>query len=163
MAHRQIALDTAEFLDSPQARGVPGVAAKDLRKITEMLLAVCYDELGKVPRLLDGQDVEALLTRSLPAHFAAREPLAERVPALLAAFFAHLQATQVVTHAFEIQRALDQFAPAFVAAVKAGRGTDQRAPARADPFVHGASKLGRNDPCSCGSGKKYKKCHGKEA
>ena len=22
-------------------------------------------------------------------------------------------------------------------------------------------KLGRNDPCWCGSGKKYKKCHGK--
>ena len=22
------------------------------------------------------------------------------------------------------------------------------------------SKIGRNDPCSCGSGKKYKKCHG---
>jgi preprotein translocase subunit SecA len=21
-------------------------------------------------------------------------------------------------------------------------------------------KLGRNDPCWCGSGKKYKKCHG---
>ncbi len=25
----------------------------------------------------------------------------------------------------------------------------------------GHSKIGRNDPCSCGSGKKYKKCHGK--
>jgi preprotein translocase subunit SecA len=24
-------------------------------------------------------------------------------------------------------------------------------------------KVGRNDPCPCGSGKKYKKCHGKEA
>jgi len=23
------------------------------------------------------------------------------------------------------------------------------------------SKVGRNDPCPCGSGKKYKKCHGK--
>ena len=23
-------------------------------------------------------------------------------------------------------------------------------------------KIGRNDPCSCGSGKKYKKCCGKE-
>ena len=34
---------------------------------------------------------------------------------------------------------------------------------RQDPFVHGASKLGRNDPCSCGSGKKFKKCHGKDA
>jgi preprotein translocase subunit SecA len=25
----------------------------------------------------------------------------------------------------------------------------------------GAAKLGRNDPCWCGSGKKYKRCHGK--
>jgi preprotein translocase subunit SecA len=24
-------------------------------------------------------------------------------------------------------------------------------------------KIGRNDPCPCGSGKKYKHCHGKEA
>ena len=24
-----------------------------------------------------------------------------------------------------------------------------------------APKLGRNDPCWCGSGMKYKKCHGK--
>jgi preprotein translocase subunit SecA len=24
-------------------------------------------------------------------------------------------------------------------------------------------KVGRNDPCPCGSGKKYKKCHGAEA
>jgi len=24
-------------------------------------------------------------------------------------------------------------------------------------------KAGRNDPCPCGSGKKYKQCHGKEA
>jgi preprotein translocase subunit SecA len=26
-----------------------------------------------------------------------------------------------------------------------------------------AEKIGRNDPCPCGSGKKYKKCHGKDA
>ncbi|MBK8500519.1 MAG: SEC-C domain-containing protein [Flavobacteriales bacterium] len=24
-------------------------------------------------------------------------------------------------------------------------------------------KAGRNDPCPCGSGKKYKQCHGKDA
>jgi preprotein translocase subunit SecA len=24
-------------------------------------------------------------------------------------------------------------------------------------------KIGRNDPCPCGSGKKYKNCHGKES
>ncbi len=27
--------------------------------------------------------------------------------------------------------------------------------------VHAEKKAGRNDPCPCGSGKKYKKCHGK--
>jgi preprotein translocase subunit SecA len=28
---------------------------------------------------------------------------------------------------------------------------------------HTGAKVGRNDPCPCGSGKKYKKCHGAEA
>ena len=29
------------------------------------------------------------------------------------------------------------------------------------PFVRDTPKVGRNDPCPCGSGKKYKQCHGK--
>jgi uncharacterized protein YecA (UPF0149 family) len=33
---------------------------------------------------------------------------------------------------------------------------------QASSIKHQASdKVGRNDPCPCGSGKKYKKCHGK--
>ncbi len=35
--------------------------------------------------------------------------------------------------------------------------------AHAKPVVREAPKVGRNDPCSCGSGKKYKKCCGKDA
>jgi uncharacterized protein YecA (UPF0149 family) len=30
-------------------------------------------------------------------------------------------------------------------------------------FRREAPKLGRNDPCHCGSGKKFKKCHGVNA
>jgi preprotein translocase subunit SecA len=29
------------------------------------------------------------------------------------------------------------------------------------PFVRNGKKVGRNEPCPCGSGKKYKQCHGK--
>ena len=29
-----------------------------------------------------------------------------------------------------------------------------------EPFVRGQRKIGRNEPCPCGSGKKYKQCHG---
>ncbi len=31
------------------------------------------------------------------------------------------------------------------------------------PFVHKQERVGRNEPCPCGSGKKYKKCHGANA
>ena len=33
-------------------------------------------------------------------------------------------------------------------------------PAGAPPFTRAGQKVGRNDPCPCGSGKKYKHCHG---
>ena len=34
---------------------------------------------------------------------------------------------------------------------------------RQGTIVHDAPKVGRNDPCPCGSGKKYKHCHGQLA
>lgn len=34
---------------------------------------------------------------------------------------------------------------------------------RTGPIVRETPKVGRNEPCPCGSGKKYKKCHGKAA
>jgi len=40
-------------------------------------------------------------------------------------------------------------------------GADQPASAQKAPFVREGQKVGRNEPCPCGSGKKYKQCHGK--
>jgi SEC-C motif-containing protein len=34
---------------------------------------------------------------------------------------------------------------------------------RQKPVTHEGPRVGRNDPCPCGSGKKYKKCCGKAA
>ncbi|HEU5443275.1 MAG TPA: preprotein translocase subunit SecA, partial [Steroidobacteraceae bacterium] len=64
-------------------------------------------------------------------------------------------------------------AAAAVAARAAMMGGGLRAPAGADAFaappppadsqgtfVRGERKIGRNEPCPCGSGKKYKHCHG---
>lgn len=43
-----------------------------------------------------------------------------------------------------------------------GRGAPQpRQPQKLEP-VRVEKKVGRNDPCPCGSGKKYKNCHGRE-
>jgi preprotein translocase subunit SecA len=37
----------------------------------------------------------------------------------------------------------------------------ERPQERPQPFVRPGEKVGRNDPCPCGSGKKYKQCHGR--
>src|SRR5213592_3099044 len=47
--------------------------------------------------------------------------------------------------------------------VLAGAGADAAPAPKPAPFVRQISKIGRNDPCPCGSGKKYKHCHGKLA
>ncbi|MFW7378802.1 MAG: SEC-C metal-binding domain-containing protein [Oligoflexus sp.] len=31
-----------------------------------------------------------------------------------------------------------------------------------EPYVRSTAKIGRNDPCPCGSQQKYKKCHGRQ-
>ncbi len=40
------------------------------------------------------------------------------------------------------------------------RNEGGQAPAHVETVVHEGPKIGRNDPCPCGSGKKYKKCCG---
>ena len=43
---------------------------------------------------------------------------------------------------------------------EAEQESGQQAEAPQQPMVRDAPKVGRNDPCPCGSGKKYKQCHG---
>jgi preprotein translocase subunit SecA len=44
-----------------------------------------------------------------------------------------------------------------------GQGGGSMAAPAAEPFVRSTQKVGRNDPCPCGSGKKFKQCHGRLA
>ena len=162
MARKEVSLDLAAFLDSPEASRL-SAGRDEVHRIAEALLTVCYDRLGTKPCFLDFEDVTGLLTRELASWFAPRDPSIEHAPAVLRAYFEHLESTQVVIQAYEIGRALDESMDAFVDEVKSGRNAERQAARTRDPFVHGATKLGRNDPCSCGSGKKYKKCHGKNA
>jgi preprotein translocase subunit SecA len=46
-------------------------------------------------------------------------------------------------------------------AVEVVEDSDVAVDDKTQPFVRPGQKVGRNDPCPCGSGKKYKQCHGK--
>ncbi|NHH86232.1 preprotein translocase subunit SecA [Cobetia sp. cqz5-12] len=45
--------------------------------------------------------------------------------------------------------------------VEAQYGSQPQGQADGEPMRRDVPKVGRNDPCPCGSGKKYKQCHGK--
>jgi preprotein translocase subunit SecA len=55
-----------------------------------------------------------------------------------------------------------QFQHAEVNAMQGEAETEAQAEA-AKPYVREGRKVGRNEPCPCGSGKKYKQCHGRIA
>jgi preprotein translocase subunit SecA len=56
------------------------------------------------------------------------------------------------------RRALQRITESHAAAA-AGDGEEKPRP-KQETVVRTQPKVGRNDPCPCGSGKKYKKCHG---
>ncbi|ADJ27207.1 preprotein translocase subunit SecA [Nitrosococcus watsonii] len=53
-----------------------------------------------------------------------------------------------------------QHAAASAMADSSGEAESSTAPSKT-PYVRDGRKVGRNEPCPCGSGKKYKHCHGK--
>ena len=156
---REIRLDVAAFLDSQPARALFARVQRDRAStLLERFLACAYDELGKAPRLLEGEDVQQILVERLPAHLKRRDPLAEHALETLGAWLDHLGEREIVPHAFEQRRALEEHGRSFLRAVESGALAGQAPARRTAPFVHRAEKTGRNDPCPCGSGKKFKQC-----
>ncbi len=151
------------FLSSPQAETL-GVSPDDKESIARLFISVSYGMMQRAPRLLSGADLHGLLGHELPHHFPRRSPLAEKVPAVLRAYIEHLIDTQDVPAAFDLRRGLESTLPEFLTTVRTGKNPHdghhhhhhaQETVRRDQP------KIGRNDPCHCGSGKKFKKCHGK--
>jgi hypothetical protein len=159
MAGSRIALDLAAWFDGDHGGRSPDLDRGQERAVLAAFLEVCYEQMGKAPHLLDGQELRELLVAVLPGRFGRRDPSVPHVPALLGRYLDHLEETQTVSDAFELRAALDATGERFVAAVRSGAVSHEQVPA-VKPILNRAPKLGRNDPCWCGSGRKFKKCHG---
>jgi preprotein translocase subunit SecA len=73
----------------------------------------------------------------------------EKLMRALQAQHAEAQSALQAPQQEEMPAALEGFGP--------GPGGAGAAP---QPFVRGERKVGRNEPCPCGSGRKFKQCHG---
>ena len=95
-----------------------------------------------------------------PPHERTVPALVERQPHIYAKL-TELLAEDVSTDAMTAETAAVIFPPTQVIVEAFDAAASGRRPGeRVGPVVRDAAKVGRNDPCPCGSNKKYKKCHG---
>src|SRR5256886_620749 len=104
--------------------------------------------------------------------FGQKDPLVEYKNEAFQAFQELLNGIQfdIASTVFRVQLVKEPPTPTPPAALATARGRQAGAATatagspnggQGNTAPVGADKLGRNDPCWCGSGKKYKKCHGR--
>ena len=138
----------ADFADTP-AFGALEPAEKDaaVQLAAEFLRAACEAE-GAGPDSVGEAGFRAALLDRIP-ELQFPDEVRARAPDILAAFLESLQAQGRHPGGASFVRAL---APAYRERLKPGGGV------RTPPLKRGTTPIGRNDPCPCGSGKKFKKC-----
>jgi len=72
-----------------------------------------------------------------------------------------MQAQMEAAASVDMELQHEQPADSIMAEGEQGLSSSEQEADSSQPFVREGVKVGRNDPCPCGSGKKYKQCHGK--
>src|SRR5688572_21472748 len=108
-------------------------------------------------------DELAGLSTELAVHERVSPSVAARQPHVIAKL-QELMAEDVKESAIEAKGAGTVFTMAQIIVEAFDAAVSRRNPGQTlNPIVREEPKVGRNDPCPCGSGKKYKRCHGAAA
>jgi len=133
-----------------------------MRQIEKLVLLQTLDALWKDHLLAMDHLKEGIGLRG----YAQKNPLTEYQKEGFSMFEAMLRVMQqdVVEKTFSVQvsqqQDVEQIQQQRPRQVVMTHGGESEAAAQA-PTKRDSDKVGRNDPCPCGSGKKYKRCHGK--
>lgn len=144
--HREtVDLWVSDYLDRPHARDLVGRVGPEAASVLSAFLeAACH---GRAPADLDAESVAHAFLGHLPA--LVLEPARRAaVPELVASFLGDLEDVGRLSDGRLLAAHVRASAPAF----------RERASGKAPDLTRKAEKLGRNDPCPCGSGRKYKQC-----
>jgi hypothetical protein len=137
----------SDFCSSDDIREFSGGVREYAAEILGKFLVWACEFRGVEPGDLEEQDVRTALFGPV-ARLRLPATIKKDVPELCAAFLLHLETVGRLGGG----RSLG----VYVRALRVGF-VDTSAE-KAKPIVRPGSRLGRNDPCPCGSGKKYKKC-----
>ncbi|HGY92186.1 MAG TPA: hypothetical protein ENK43_13535 [Planctomycetes bacterium] len=146
-----------EFLDDERHASWSNRLSDRRSEVIGLVSHVLGGDLGIPPEDLDGQHVAQLMATFLPGRLGGKEPYVSDLPDMMEAFMAFLAEASGVAKAWEWTSAVVAGRDAFEHAM-ANPDRPRFAPRPKEPDRRPAAKIGRNDPCPCGSGKKYKRC-----
>jgi preprotein translocase subunit SecA len=166
--------DDMEKLTENSVKLVRGLLRNELSKLEKYVLLQIYDSAWKDHLYAMDRLKESIFLRS----FAEKDPKIEYKREGYKMFQEMLSSVRqrVTDTIFKVRLSADENtknvysgqSESHDAAKQFARNETQRAAAMAPqrsghaaPIVNKDPKIGRNDPCPCGSGKKYKKCCGK--
>jgi hypothetical protein len=132
-----------QLLDPSAKEHAGGILAAFLR---ESSLAGAHSAEALTGAIIESILLGAMATLNLP--LSARQG----IPALLSAFFRFVSETGRFPPASQWESVVETLADRYIARFR------QDGTIKGDTFKKNYTEVNRNDPCPCGSGKKFKKC-----
>ena len=136
-----------DYLEGAGTRDHQGVLREYAPEVLVAFLTAACAARDVEPADIDVQDLKPGLLDGV-GRLEIPASVQPGIPALCGDFLADLETQGRLGGGRELGLRLRALKPAYIDAAS-GRGT---------PIVNPGAPLGRNDPCPCGSGKKYKKC-----
>ena len=159
-----------------QKSAAVGPAMRKIEKqiMLQVLDTLWKDHLATMDQLRQGIHLRAYAQKNPKQEykresFALFEQLLQNLKYEVIKFLSHVQIQREDEAALiearrreaaEKERLAFQHAEASALADESGEARAEDVPATPQTVVRDQPKVGRNDPCPCGSGKKYKQCHG---
>ena len=170
----------ARIVDSVQAAydeksaGVgPGMRQLEKQIMLQVLDTLWKEHLQVMDQLRQGIHLRAYANKNPKQEykresFALFEALLQRLKYEVIRFLSHVQVQRSDEAAVIEQQRREAAAKQKMAfehadarpAVPTDQASTAEEPVAPQPITRAQPKVGRNDPCPCGSGKKYKQCHG---
>jgi len=137
----------SDFCDSSRYASIPNAAKEYAAQILVTLLVRASEDEDRDPGDLAEKEIRRGILEGV-ARLKLPESVKSEVPLLCRSFLEELEDQGRLAGGAQLGAYVGALRPAYL----------ETATDRPRPIVSVTSKIGRNDPCPCGSGKKYKKC-----
>ncbi len=142
-----IELWVADYLDDAALRSIDGALRPQAEELLVTFLFQACAVQGLPPGEIGRREVKEALLEGMQS-FSVAEKVRPKVPRTIGDFLSDLEHRGRLADGAMLGKYVAAMREAYLEATA-------EKPA---PVVRPAEKIGRNDPCPCGSGQKYKKC-----